>query len=385
MTYLAVTQRPAVPWFGSSEATLWSSSALDTVSFDDSSSAVDGSYTEHQLLKGLSDSKNKLTRSTRDHATPINAISEITHASATPPSARHTWNFSGTGLKESEVSPYLQNPPPKAIYFFRNNELALIPAPSELKSADGIQYLFVSDLETIQDVQKQREEQAQQAQKEDSDTRTADSDGTGNDADHDRENSSEKKLPENAFEIVSFTAGKRDDGSTLVPTATNLLQALQGPDYSLEPFDWRNDDEMKAHLSRVLSFGHGGELMLKVSGQGYIKNQAGFDFALYENAFRTGSGLNVVQEFARVGVSNSLDEAFQWFPCDPLQNILSGCLGAVPTAEGGDLFDLAVLGLTEARYIKIQDLGINKNNRSRWPTEGCDLDAVRLFHAYTQE
>ncbi|WP_148284946.1 hypothetical protein [Pseudobdellovibrio exovorus] len=366
MTYFSVTQRTAVPWFESSSSAFWSPSSfsrsVSQPAFDAISETLTAARSESE------NQKNSALKAIEETEAPLHFA---------PAAATHTWNFSGTGLKESEVSSYLQNTPPKAIYFFRGNELVPISAPLGY-DGDLTQYLFVSDLNTIQDIQQQREAQAEQEQAAGQDAQAADRDSTDKD-------SLEKPLPENAFEVVSFTAGKRDDGSVLVPVNPNILQALQGPDYSLEPFNWRDDGEMRAHLSTILSFGHGGELVLKVSGQGYLKNKAGFDFALYENAFRTGSGLNVVQEFARVGVSNSLEEDFHWFPCDPLQNILSGCLGAVPTAEGGDQFDLTVVGLTEARYIKIQDLGINKNNTSRWPTEGCDLDAVRLFHAYTQE
>lgn len=350
--------------------------ALEFTSQASSGWAMAANKADENIIQPLSDFYNQVTKmdsSEKQKPLPLRFQPELNSADQTSP--KHVWNFSGTGLTENELNSYLQVPTPKAIYYYRNQELVRL-TPAEIESMIySERFLFVSDMNTIQELIHQREAQTAALTEDNRALEEGDPETSLN----------EKPLPENAFEIVSFTAGKRDDGSTLVPIATNLLQALQGPDYSLEPFNWRDPEEMKAHLSRILSFGHGGELIVKVSGQGYLKDKAGFDFALYENAFRTGSGLNIVQEFARVGVSNTLDGEFYWFPCDPLSNVLSGCLGAVPTSEGGDQFDIAQLGLDEIRYIKIQDLGINKNNTSRWPTEGCDLDAVRLFHAYTQE
>ena len=55
----------------------------------------------------------------------------------------------------------------------------------------------------------------------------------------------------------------------------------------------------------------------------------------------------------------------------------------VPTDEGGDLFDLSEVGAAEAKFIWIKDTGKNKNKPGTWwPTEGADIDNVRLIHAY---
>ena len=44
--------------------------------------------------------------------------------------------------------------------------------------------------------------------------------------------------------------------------------------------------------------------------------------------------------------------------------------------SGGALFDIAELGLTHARYVKIQDLA----QGGAAPSAGFDLDAVGLIH-----
>jgi hypothetical protein len=165
-------------------------------------------------------------------------------------------------------------------------------------------------------------------------------------------------LPENSFEVYSFKPGTRDDGSTLKPVATSILAALQGPDYSTADLSQPlpTNYEMRNLLSTILSLGYGGELTLKIAGEGYLADEAGFDFALFENAIRV-NGKILVLELGQVGVSYTPDEvSFKWFDCRPSSGVLDGCFGAVPTSEGGDQFDLAAVGLKKIRYIKIRDL-----------------------------
>ena len=147
-------------------------------------------------------------------------------------------------------------------------------------------------------------------------------------------------------------------------------------------------DSFKKLLSTVVSLGHGGEIMLMVGGNAFLKDKPGFDFVIFENLFRIAGTNLLFQEFASVGVSDRpAPDSFKWFECDPYppRHVLKGCVGAVPTSEGGDQFDLAELGLKEAKYIWIKDLGKNKNFPSKWPTEGADLDAVMLIHAFDSQ
>ena len=168
--------------------------------------------------------------------------------------------------------------------------------------------------------------------------------------------------------------------------APNILSALQGPDYFFENVNSLDSVRMHRILSTVLSCGHGGEVIIKIKDNGFLLDEPGFDFTIYENAFRIAGTKLIFQEFAYVGISESLEtNAVKWFDCDPLNNILQGCVGAVPTAEGGDSFDLAELGVNKIKYIWIKDTGQNKNFPSQWPTEGVDLDAMRFSHAYSNE
>ena len=50
---------------------------------------------------------------------------------------------------------------------------------------------------------------------------------------------------------------------------------------------------------------------------------------------------------------------------------------ADPTVAGGDGFDLHELGLTQARFVRIRDSGLNKYAP---PGGGFDLDAIAVVH-----
>ena len=49
-----------------------------------------------------------------------------------------------------------------------------------------------------------------------------------------------------------------------------------------------------------------------------------------------------------------------------------------PNDAGGDGFDLAALGVTQARFVRIRDSG---KNRYGPPSGGFDLDAIAIVHA----
>ena len=52
-----------------------------------------------------------------------------------------------------------------------------------------------------------------------------------------------------------------------------------------------------------------------------------------------------------------------------------------PESSGGDFFDLAELGLTSARYVRIRDL----SGEGAAPSVGFDLDAVGLVSFVSDE
>jgi hypothetical protein len=143
----------------------------------------------------------------------------------------------------------------------------------------------------------------------------------------------------------------------------------------------------------VLSLGAAGEIVLAFGAQ-HIEDGPGADFIVFENAFWPGGDASKV--FAELGEVSVSNDAATWdtFPCDTTGDgggNFPGCAGVTPTLEydpllvvpldaeqtGGDSFDLADLGLTSARYVRIRDL---ETLEPAGNTSGFDLDAVGLIH-----
>ncbi|MFP6665459.1 MAG: hypothetical protein VCC00_14805 [Deltaproteobacteria bacterium] len=140
----------------------------------------------------------------------------------------------------------------------------------------------------------------------------------------------------------------------------------------------------------VLSLGDGGQITL-----GFLDNLIvdgpGADFRVFENAFRTGP-TNIFRELGFVEASAD-GITFHRFPVDSATFI--GLAGQTPVlthpdngidpryaAAGGDAFDLATIGLTEARFIRIVDADtIIDDEGNHFPIHGrgqsgFDLDAI---------
>ncbi len=146
-----------------------------------------------------------------------------------------------------------------------------------------------------------------------------------------------------------------------------------------------------AGSTHVLSLGIGGEVLLGFEARTVVDGP-GPDFVVFENPFTTVGPPGVFAELAEVSVST---DAMNWhtFACDA-SNLDSGpwpgCAGwrtvldydvenmdpLDPTLSGGDAFDLADLGLTEAKFVRIRDLSTEGDA----PTAGFDLDAVGAVH-----
>jgi hypothetical protein len=140
----------------------------------------------------------------------------------------------------------------------------------------------------------------------------------------------------------------------------------------------------------VASLGNGGTITLGFAPS-VIVDQPGPDFIVFENAFFvSGNPSAPFAELATVEVSDDgLD--FQAFPCSATAPPYGSCAGwhpvyanatensidpTDPAVAGGDPFDLAELGITRARYVRITD---------RVDLDGLDgtfdLDAVSISHA----
>ena len=133
----------------------------------------------------------------------------------------------------------------------------------------------------------------------------------------------------------------------------------------------------------VVSLGNGGHIVLGF-GDDVIVDGPGPDFVVFENPFEHAAG--VFAELATVEVS---DDGETWFgyPCEAVNAPYDQCAGVTPVAaidnsevldpsvSGGDAFDLAQLGLSQVRFVRVTD---------RPDTEGFtgsfDLDAVGIVN-----
>jgi hypothetical protein len=139
--------------------------------------------------------------------------------------------------------------------------------------------------------------------------------------------------------------------------------------------------------NQICSFGFGGEIIVAFN-EFEIVDGPGPDFTIYENAFINPINKKIFAEPAMVSVSDD-GITFYHFPFDSAT--LVGCAGITPTngdkdcynprESGGDKFDLATVGLSRAKYIKIKDITTmlldNPQHYYYDPIlSGFDLDAV---------
>jgi hypothetical protein len=143
----------------------------------------------------------------------------------------------------------------------------------------------------------------------------------------------------------------------------------------------------------VVSLGAAGVIVLGF-GDKAISDGPGPDLVVFENPFWPGGDpTQVYAELGEVSVSDD-GETWQTFPCDTAgdrQGHFSSCAGVTPTLKydpvalvpldpeqtGGDAFDLADLGLSRARFVKIRDL---ETLEPAGTSSGFDLDAVGLVN-----
>lgn len=142
----------------------------------------------------------------------------------------------------------------------------------------------------------------------------------------------------------------------------------------------------------VLTLGIGGTITLGLGGFEVVDGP-GPDFIVFENPFWVNdSPANIWKDLAEVSVSEDA-ETWHTFPCtatDEESSSYGNCAGwrtvqafevdddfvLDPQSAGGDAYDLADLGLTTIRYIRIRDLA----ETGTAPSAGFDLDAVGAVH-----
>jgi hypothetical protein len=140
----------------------------------------------------------------------------------------------------------------------------------------------------------------------------------------------------------------------------------------------------------VVSLGNGGTIILGFGEQTIVDGE-GPDFIVFENPFFAGGDESApFHELATVEVSAD-GEAWTAFPCTALEAPFGACAGwqpvyagsadpsidpSDPELAGGDAFDLAALGLAEARFVRITDRPDQTGFQGAF-----DLDAIALVHS----
>ncbi|MCA9521516.1 MAG: hypothetical protein KC609_11110 [Myxococcales bacterium] len=152
----------------------------------------------------------------------------------------------------------------------------------------------------------------------------------------------------------------------------------------------------------VLSLGNGGEIVIDL-GDRVLVDGPGSDFIVHENPFYAGGDPNnPYAEVAIVAVSQDGTTYFTFsFDYDPSgKTVRERFVGFAGIDPAGDRFDLADVGLSWARFIRISDAGIQRDD-SPTPairdnddqflddpgnlccggtSQGFDLDAITLLH-----
>ncbi|HEY5373600.1 MAG TPA: hypothetical protein VIK01_07920 [Polyangiaceae bacterium] len=140
----------------------------------------------------------------------------------------------------------------------------------------------------------------------------------------------------------------------------------------------------------VATLGNGGSITLGFAPS-VIVDGAGPDFIVFENPFYIDG--DPTKPFAELGTVEVSDDGlnFQGFPCTATTYPYGSCAGwhpvlanpdentidpTDPAVAGGDAFDLAQLGVSEARYVRITDRVDLTGSSGTF-----DLDAVSIVHA----
>jgi hypothetical protein len=161
------------------------------------------------------------------------------------------------------------------------------------------------------------------------------------------------------------------------------LNILGPPDTSARP------ERPASSPEELLSLGYGGEIVLKFTDN-EIYDGPGPDFTVFENPFLNLSDSSVFREAAIISVSR---DGVEWRPL-PFDTLTGEGLAGItpvhgdknplnPDSSGGDSFDLSVVGLNYARFIKITDAAeVFPDGGDIFSGDnGFDLDAVAAVHS----
>jgi hypothetical protein len=147
----------------------------------------------------------------------------------------------------------------------------------------------------------------------------------------------------------------------------------------------------------VVTLGYKGEIVLSFAPNA-ISDGPGEDFIVFENAFYANGDPN--KPAADLGEVSVSDDGTTWktYPCaaaafppygkcagwHPVYSAPGNGISPIdPKTAGGEAFDLAEVGLTSARFVRIRDMGTSACPASPpKPTNlGFDLDAVSVINS----
>lgn len=208
--------------------------------------------------------------------------------------------------------------------------------------------------------------------------------------------------------VVSYVVG----ASGGYPGTNYLPNVVKGPPMGSGLFQGGLD---------VFSLGFGGQIVLRFDDNA-IANGPGADFTVFENAFMAfnGATLTIERPFADPAIVSVSQNGTTWhtFPCQlttnpPAEIFYPGCAGVYPVLSsggnphpsipthgtmadlvgaplippptpggaGGDSFDLAAVGLSWARYVRIVDANVVTGDPYGPNNAGADVDAVAAIHS----
>jgi hypothetical protein len=144
----------------------------------------------------------------------------------------------------------------------------------------------------------------------------------------------------------------------------------------------------------VVSLGVAGEIVVSFAPNAIVDGP-GADFIVFENPFYIGG--NPMKPYAEPGEVSVSDDGTTWatYPCTATSYPYGQCAGwhAVysapgngispvdPATAGGDAYDLADVGLTHARFVRIRDKsGEVCPDAGGSNADGFDLDAVSIVN-----
>lgn len=202
------------------------------------------------------------------------------------------------------------------------------------------------------------------------------------------------KLPDGGTKTVDEDSGVKE---VVPPYATKVVSFAPGkcagfgaskmPNIVLGPPAGGGEDKGSTD---VVSLGTGGEIVLSFEPN-VLVDGPGPDLLVFENAFYASGADKPFAEIAEVSVSED-GSTWHTFPCTATAYPWGSCAGwhtvspeasssLDPAQAGGDPFDLADLGVSRARFVRIVDKGgMGCNPVSNPKTNGFDLDAIAALH-----